>query len=156
MAQSLIIKDGNGNNSALSVESGSYGLIPIHYVTASTSNPVTVVTKPVTTVTKSSVTSFSWNTLASGTFNLASESVSRRGLSVFNPGPQPLYVSLASATTAQNGFTITNTSSAPSSYSFILYPSGTYVADETTVGVYHAGYFISGSSSVGVFVTQIS
>lgn len=158
MAQSLIIKDGNGNNSALSVESGSTGLIPIHYVTSSTTNPLYVVNNPVTTVTKTSVTSFDWTTPAnaSGTFSIASNSATRKGLTIFNPGPNNLYIGLSTAGGTQNGLTVTNTSSAPTEYSFILYPSGTYVADSTTVGVQHGGYFISGSVSLGVFITQIS
>ncbi len=155
MAQSLIIKDGNGNNSALSVESGSTGLIPIHYVTSSTANPVYVSNAAVTTVSKSSVTSFNWSS-ASGTFAIAANSTSRKGLTIFNPGPHGLYIGLSTSGGSQYGLTVTNTSSAPTEYSFILYPSGTYLADSTTVGVYYGGYFISGSASTGVFITQIS
>lgn len=111
---------------------------------------------PVTTVAASSVTSFTWATAASGTFALASNSITRRGLTVFNPGPYNLYIAFSTAGGTTNGFTLINTSSAPTQYSFIVYPSGTYTADGTTVGVYHGGYFISGSASAGVFISAIS
>jgi len=112
---------------------------------------------PVTTVTASSVTSFSWTTVASGTFNIASGSSTRRGLTLFNPGPYNLYVALSTAGGTTHGFTILNTASAPSQYSFIVYPSGTYTADPTTVGVYHGGYFISSSiNPPGLFISAIS
>lgn len=124
-------------------------------VTSSYANPVYISINPVTTVSKSSKTSFSWNTSESGTFSLASENTSRKGLMIFNPGPYNLYISLASTSDSTNGFTLLNTASAPAAYSTILYPSGTYMADETTVGVYHGGYFISGSASLGVYVTNI-
>lgn len=158
MAQSLIIKDGNGNNSALSVESGSTGLIPIHYVTSSAANPLFISPKPVTTVTKTAITSFDWVSPvnASGTFSIAANNDTRKGLTIFNPGPSNLYISLSTAGGAQNGLVVNNTSSAPEEYSFIIYASGTYTADETTVGVHHGGYFISGSVSTGVFITEIS
>lgn len=216
MAQSLIIKDGYGVIKNLTVESGSYGFIPIHYVTSSTSAPVYITASsanplpvtgninvdvmvgdlitvtsslanpvgvtgtvnvnnstltvtsslsnpvvayayspPVTTVAASSVTSFDW-AVTNGTFNIATNSSTRRGLTVFNPGPHNLYVALSTAGGANFGFTIVNTASAPSQYSFIVYPSGTYTADSTTVGVYHGGYFISGSASAGVFISAIS
>lgn len=216
MPQSLIIKDGVGAVKNLTVESGSYGFMPIHYVTSSTSAPVYItassanplpvtgtisvdvvvgdiinvtasLTNPtavtgtvnvnnavltvtsslaspvyayayspaVTTVAASSVNSFNW-AVTNGTFAIAAASSTRRGLTVFNPGPYNLYVALATSAGANNGFTIVNTASAPSQYSFIVYPSGTYTADPTTVGVYHGGYFISGSASVGVFISAIS
>lgn len=145
MAQSLTIKDGLGSIKALAVESGSYGLMPIHHV----------VPLPVTGVVASSITTFSWNTSASGTFQIAENNFYRRGLTVFNPGPHNLYIAFSTSGSTTNGFTISSISSAPTQYSIILYPSGTYVADPTLMGIYHGGYFISGSSSSGVFITQV-
>lgn len=194
MAQSLIIKDGVGAIKSLTVESSSYGFMPVHFVTSSTSAPVYITASsanplpvtgsisvdvvvgdiitvtssllspvvayayspPVTTVAASSITSFTWATAASGTFSLASNSLTRRGLTVFNPGPYNLYIAFSTAGGTTNGFTLLNTASAPTQYSFIVFPSGTYTADPTTIGVYHGGYFISGSSSVGVFISAIS
>lgn len=182
MAQSLIIKDGLGTIKSLTVESGSYGYIPVHYVTASTSNPLPVtgnisvdvvvgdlitvtssvsspvysLLPPTTTAGISATTSFSWSNAASGTFSLVSYSSTRRGLTVFNPGPYNLYIALSTTGGTLNGFTLLNTASAPTVYSFIVYPSGTYTADPTTVNVHHGGYFISGSASVGVYTTYIS
>lgn len=126
-------------------------------VTSSLTNPVVAYaySPPVTTVAASSVTSFNW-AVTNGTFAIAAAASTRRGLTVFNPGPHNLYIALSTAAGANNGFTIVNTASAPSQYSFIVYPSGTYTADETTVGVYHGGYFISGSASAGVFISAIS
>lgn len=182
MTDSLIIKDGIGNLKYLEVESGSCGYMPVHvisssdgdrsvFVTSSFTNPVivtgtvainnislnvTAASPAVTTVGQSSVTSFSWSTAASGTFQIAANNTARKGLTVFNPGPNNLYVALSSTGGATNGFTLTNTASAPSYYSFIVYPSGTYQADTTNVGVNYGGYFISGSASAGVFITSIS
>lgn len=153
--QSMIIKDGAGSTKSLTVESSSYGFIPIHQLTSSISEPVYTVLPPVTTVVQSSVTTYNYGTSASGTFSLASNSTTRKGLTVFNPGPHPLYVALSTAGSTTNGFTLTNTASAPSVYSFMVYPSGTYIADQTTVGVYHGGYFISGSTS-NIFISAIS
>ena len=175
---SLNIKDGNGSAATLKTSTDAGDLVPHHIVdgtvtvSASLSNPVpvtgtvTMVSSisspvyispiPVTTVSKTATTSFIWSTAASGTFNLASESTTRKGLTIFNPGPNNLYVALSTTTDTKNGFTLTNTASAPANYSFIIYPSGTYSAEPNTVGVFHGGYFISGSSSVGVFATSIS
>jgi len=191
MAESLIIKDGVGAVKNLTVESGSYGFMPIHYVTSSTSAPVYITASlsnptgitgtvnvnnsvltvtsslaspvvtyayspPVTTVAQSSVTSFVWNTAASGTFSLAASSSTRRGLTIFNPGPNNLYIAFSTAGGTTNGFTLLNTASAPTYYSLILYASGVYVAEPTLVNVTHGGYFISGSASAGVFISAIS
>ena len=175
---SLNIKDGNGSSQTLKTSLDAGDLVPHHIVdgtvtvsaslsnpipitgtiavTSSLASPLYVTTVPVTTVTKTATTSFTWSTAASGTFNLVSESVSRKGLTIFNPGPNNLYIAFSTAGDTTHGFTLTNTSSAPSNYSFILYPSGTYVSEPTTVGVYHGGYFVSGSSSIGVFATSIS
>ena len=165
---SLNIKDGNGSAATLKTSLDSGDHVPHHIidgtltVSSSLTNPVAItgtvysVTAPVTTVSKTSTISFIWSTVASGTFNIASESVSRKGITIFNPGPNNLYLALSTNGGTTNGFTLTNTSSAPTSYTTIIYPSGTYIADSTTVGVYHGGYFISGSSSSGVFATSIS
>lgn len=180
MTDSLIIKDGAGSLKNLTVESGSYGYIPVHaisssagsgsYITASANYPVYVTGNvsisqpisvtasfaPVTTVSQVSVTSFDWSTSASGTFQIAASDAARKGLSIFNPGSNPLYVVLSTAGGTKNGFTLVNTSSAPSDYSLILYSSGTYVADSTNVSVAYGGYFISGSASSGIYITKIS
>jgi hypothetical protein len=134
----------NINNSALTVTSSL--LSPLYALAA---------IPPVTTVSTAATTSFVWNTSASGTFAIATNSLTRKGLTIFNPGPHNLFVALSTAGGATNGFTLVSTASAPSVYSFIVYPSGTYVADQTTVGVFHAGYFISGSASVGVFDSEV-
>lgn len=231
MTDSLIIKDGVGSIKSVTVESSSYGYIPVHaisssagsgsYVTASATYPlyvtgnvsisqpvnvdvvvgdsiavtssfgaplyvsssanspllvtgtisvntastisisntslnVTSSFAPVTTVTQATVTSFVWNTTASGTFQIASADTARKGLTVFNPGPHNLYIAQSTTGGTTNGFTITDTSSAPSVYSFILYPSGTFVGDSTNTTINYGGYFISGSASSGVYITQTS
>lgn len=127
-------------------------------VTSSLLSPVVTYAypAPVTTVAASSVTSFTWSTSESGTFSLAANSATRRGLTIFNPGPYNLYLALSTAGGVTNGFTLSNTASSPTQYSFIVYPSGTYTADTTMVGVYHGGYFISGAASSGVFISAIS
>ena len=82
-------------------------------------------------------------TVASGTFTLATASLARKTLTIFNPGPTDLYVSLGGGT--NNGFTLTTTSSAPSVYSFIVYASGTYFAEPSVVSIAHGGFFASSS-----------
>lgn len=191
--QSLTIKDGTGSIKLLAVESSSYGLIPIHQITSSTSSPIYITASsanplpvtgtlsvdvvindlitvtsskanpvyisgiPTTTVAKAVVDAYDWSTAANGTFNLAIENINRKGLTIFNPGPHELYIALDSDSTAiTKGFTVTNTASAPSVYSFIVYPSGTYIADPTTVSAFHGGYFISGAASNRVLVSQLS
>lgn len=144
MTQSLIIKDGNGSTKNLTVESSSYGYIPVHTM------PV------VTTVSQTSVTSFDWSTSASGTFQIVGSNTSRKGLTIFNPGPSNLYVCLSTSGGTKNGFTLVDTASAPTLYSFIIYPSGTFQADATNAGVFYGGYFISGSKPTGVFAASIS
>lgn len=191
MAQSLIIKDGNGATKSLAVESGSAGYSAIHYVVNNEYTPVYVtvseplpvtgtinvdvtmgdtinvtssiqaplvaqtISYPVNTVSATAITNFDWSENA-GTFCLASNNPSRRGLVVFNPGPNNLYIALSSTGDIANGFLISDVATAPALYSFIVYPSGTYTADSTTVGVYHGGFFISGAASDGVFISAIS
>ena len=165
---SLNIKDGNGSSTTLKTTIDTGDHVPHHIidgtitVSSSITNPLAVtgtilaVTPIATTVNKACINSFSWNTAASGTFNLVSESASRKGLTIFNPGPSNLYISLSTVGDTKNGFILTDTASAPAVYTTILYASGTYIADNTTLNVYHGGYFISGSASDAVFVTSIA
>jgi hypothetical protein len=141
--ESLVIKDGLGNLKALSVESGSEGFIPIH------------MQPPVSTVTQIVSSSFDWSTQASGTFRIAHDEPNRRSLMVFNPGPHDLYICLSSNGSITNGFTLVDTASAPSYFSFILYPSGTYTADVNTAALYHGGYFVSSSTPTSFMITHI-
>lgn len=164
----LNIKDGNGSAATLKTSLDSGDLVPHHIVdgtvnvTSSLANPVAItgtvltVTPPVTTVTNNVITSYDWSTSESGTFALASNDTSRKGLTIFNPGPNNLYISLSTAGGSTNGFTLVDTASAPSVYTTVIFPSGTYIADQTTVGVYHGGYFISGTINQSVFATSIS
>lgn len=141
--ESLVIKDGLGNLKALSVESGSEGYIPIHMA------------PPVSTVTQIVSSSFDWSTAASGTFKIAHEEPTRRSLMVFNPGPHDLYIALSTNGSITNGFSLVDTSSAPTYYSFILYPSGTYTADVNTAALHHGGYFVSSSLPTSFLITHI-
>lgn len=141
--QSLIIKDGNGVKTNLAVKSGSYGLSTYHYQAFPTS-----VTKTTASVQYGGI---DW-TIESGTFILANSSSDRQGLVIFNPSPSNLYISIGSG--SKNGFTLVTTESAPIVYSFILYPSGTYNATNTTVQQFHSGYYVSSTLSPVVFVTS--
>lgn len=125
-------------------------------VTSSNSAPLYVTSKAVTTVNKSFVNLFDW-TIDNGAFTIADEDTERKGLILFNPGPYNLYVSLdTDGVVGDKGFIITDTGSNPDLFSFIVYASGTYFADDTTVGVYHAGYFISGSASDYLMITKVT
>ncbi len=176
--QSLLIKDGTGSIQYLAVESGSYGLIPIHQVTSSQQNPVYVQvtsseqnpvyvqvtsseqnpvyvqTKKSQYVTLTTASVSDWSTQASGTFTLLTESANRKSLMIFNPGPNDLYVAMSTAGGATNGFLINDVSQPPDFYSFILYPSGAFVGDNTNLNVHYGGYFVSASSN-SIRVTSI-
>lgn len=165
MTDSLIIKDGAGSLKNLTVESGSYGYIPVHQI-ESVNNAVNIYggvqTQP------ASVNSygipypilssyFSWvGNPDDGTLAVALEDTSRRGLIIFNPGPYNLYIGIATDESAGtvNGFVVSNTSSAPDVYSFILYPSGTYIAEDAVRNFMHGVYFITGAVNPTTMVTQ--
>jgi hypothetical protein len=86
---------------------------------------------------------FSWST-NSGTFVLAAEEENRKGLIISNPSSERLYVVVGSG--SNNGFTLSSTGSAPTVFSFIIFASGTYVAEPTMAGAFHAGFFVSQSN----------
>lgn len=233
--ESLIIKDGNGSLSALSVFSGALGLIPEHaisgtvdvsgtvsigvdkyaypggtfgalitkitasdndpvhvtssflspiyvsssigrelyiantantpvYVTSSNSYPVITRNSVGSSIARTAFSSFAgtidWagtgSSDISGTFILAPSSSTRRGLMFANGTDKNLYIALGDTDLgATNGFLLSTTASAPSLYSFILYPSGTYFADPEFVTFKHSGFFIS-SSNIDVQVNVIS
>jgi hypothetical protein len=129
-------------------------------VTSSNTYPVYQANAAGSTLLQTVSSSFNgWNTTASGTFRLADLNTSRRELMIYNSGPGNLYVALGATSlinTDRYGFTLTNTASAPSSYSFVIYPSGTYMTSEASRVLHHGGYFISGSASTVVSVTNIS
>lgn len=106
---------------------------------------------------------FDWGSPASGTVTLASSSIDRKSLTISNPSPQSLYViigidnPLDPVSQITNQFAIGNTSSIPSEYTFIIYPSGTYFADPHNSGLFHGGYMVSASNfdtNTRVFVTE--
>ena len=95
-----------------------------------------------------------YDTNTSGTFQLAPVSTTRKGLVVHNPTSTKLYITLGSG--SLNGFSdVANLQDEPNSYSFILYPSGTYIADLSLVNLFHGGWFVSSSTVNGAmaFVT---
>jgi hypothetical protein len=102
---------------------------------------------------------FDWDSAQSGSVLVASSSVDRKALIVFNPSAADIYVSLGQQGYPEtNGFSLFSTASAPNFYSFILYASGTYFADPQNVGVAHALYAISSSeasSNRDIMITEI-
>lgn len=95
-----------------------------------------------------------YNASTSGTIGLAALSTARKGLIVHNSSNSKLYIVLGSGTL--NGFSdVQDLQDEPNSYSFILYPSGTYIADLSLVNLFHGGWFVSSSNVDGasVFVT---
>jgi hypothetical protein len=129
----------------------------VNYIraTASNSSPVTTVSKK-STITNATKTVHNQYTIGdeyidytssfSGTFIISSLDINRSTLILFNPSAYNLYISVGSGSDGPNGFQMLNTSSAPLKYSFILYPSGTYIADDSTVSAFHSGFFISSST----------
>ena len=103
----------------------------------------------------------------SGTFEISNYSMARKSLTVYNPGPNDLYISIGGPTQDDpesgsyvNGFLIEQLNVTPASYNFVIYASGTYTADEFTSPFQHGGFFISQSDGTNqhnvALVTRIS
>jgi hypothetical protein len=128
------------------------------YITSSNSFPLQVQIKPPTYASKQKYVAnqfgFDW-AINSGTFVLATQDSGRKSLIISNPSPHELYISVGSG--ALNGFQIDSLTIPPETYSFIVYPSGTYTADEYAASVFHAGFFVSQSdnSSLKALATRI-
>lgn len=136
---------------------------PIH-VTSSDAYPLITKNTIATSVARTSFSSFAasidWTSTSpsnvSGTFILAAESSTRKGLMFANITDKNLYVALGDTDYAlTNGFLLVDTASVPASYSFILYPSGTYFAEQAFVNVKHSGFFVS-SSNIDVAITSVT
>ena len=136
---------------------------PIH-VTSSQINPVVtknvIATIPVRSTFSSFASTISWagtgSSNISGTFILAQTSSVRKGLMFANNTNKDLYVALGNTDfAATNGFLLTSTASAPSYYSFIVYPSGTYFAEPAFVNLKHSGFFVS-SSNIDVQISSVT
>jgi hypothetical protein len=133
------------------------------YVTSSNTYPLVIKNSVGSSIARTGFSSFAgtinWagtsSSDISGTFILAPSSSTRRGLMFANNTDRNLYIALGDTDlAATNGFLLSTTASAPSSYSFILYPSGTYFAEPEFVTFKHSGFFVS--SSVGVSITAVS
>jgi hypothetical protein len=93
-----------------------------------------------------------------GAFQICSNNINRKGLTISNPTSQRLFIAIAtqasSSDAGRNGFDLNNNSSDPNSYSFIIYPSGSYFADSTNSTLFYGGYFVSSSNSLRIMVTE--
>lgn len=136
---------------------------PIH-VTSSNAFPLITKNTIATSVTRTGFSTFAasidWTSTSpsnvSGTFILAAESSTRKGLMFANSTDKNLYVALGDTDYAStNGFLLISTASVPASYSFVLYPSGTYFAEPGFVNVKHSGFFVS-SSNISVAITSVT
>lgn len=134
------------------------------YVSSSEASPVVTKQKSATSTTRYNFSTFAgtidWagtgSSDISGTFILAPSSSTRTGLMFTNKTDKDLYVALGDTDFAStNGFFLNTTASAPESYSFILYSSGTYFAEPSFAGVKHSGFFIS-SSNIDVSITSFT
>lgn len=150
MAESLIIKDGNGAVKSLQVDSGSNGYITNHVA--------------VSTATGSSVAKYytggdaGWDwAIDSGSVPVAAYSSARRSLIIANNSDVgKCYIIVGSSSFG----TIENVENPPPYYSFVLDSGGTYFADTTSAVLEHMIYVpsssaIPDSSSMTVTVTQI-
>jgi hypothetical protein len=127
------------------------------YVTASNGAPLQVQIRSATNVVKQSykanIYGFDWS-VDSGTFVVATEDVNRKSLIISNPSAYELYVAVGSG--SDNGFLMNSITTPPEQYSFIVYPSGTYTADQYAASLFHACFFISQSiNDQKVLVTRI-
>ena len=126
------------------------------YVSSSYSTPVTTKEKLPNTLTLGFFNAgvgqgIDWASTASvnvsGTFIIAQSSSTRSGLMFTNNFQNNIYVVYDSGYYSNNGFgSLTSTASAPSFFSFILYPNGTYTADPAFVNVKHSGFIVSASN----------
>ena len=129
------------------------------FVTSSNTNPVITRGKFGVTPARTTFTPYSlinYTNASSGSFIMASASVERVGLVIFNASPINLYISIGdSSYPSTNGFNINSVSSEPVSYSFILYPSGTYFVDPVYVNLKYSGFFISSSNVLDQAVARV-
>jgi len=134
---------------------------PVHItgnvsIVSTEAQPVITKTKSITNVQKqtySATYGFSWTT-DSGTFVVADADTNRKSLMIHNPSQYEVYVSVGSS--SLNGFYIWDVAQPPDNFSFIIYPSGTYTADEYAAAAFHACYFVSQSYNYQkVCVTEI-
>ena len=134
------------------------------HVTSSQINPVVtknvIATIPVRSTFSSFASTINWagagSSNISGTFILAQTSSVRKGLMFANNTNKDLYVALGDTDFAStNGFLLASTASAPSYYSFIVYPSGTYFAEPAFVNLKHSGFFVS-SSNINVQISSVT
>jgi hypothetical protein len=131
-------------------------------IQTSDNNPIVVKQKTGTDTIRSSFSVFSgdinWastgSSNVSGTFILANSSSTRAALMFANNTSLNLYVALGDNDNSdKNGFGMNSTGSAPYSFSFILFPSGTYFAEPNFVGVKHSGFFVSSSAAADASVS---
>lgn len=130
----------------------------VQQVTSSNLNPLTVQNVYASSITETVKSTFNWNTQASGTFQLCQVNNSRKELIIQNSSQNILYIKISSTDQndlTKNGFTLVNTSSAPSVFNFIIYPSGTYISSEASRVFYHSGYFVSGTINGNIVATSI-
>ncbi len=132
-------------------------------VTSSNANPVfTTPSLPTSTIRKvfsTSDSTINFNDLTNlGSFQISANDTSRKGLLITNPTSNRLFISIAtqasSSTEGRNGFNLPNNNNDPDSYSFIIYPSGSYFADVTNVTQFYGGFFVSSSNQLKVLVTE--
>lgn len=126
------------------------------YVTSSEIAPLVVKQKSSTIVTRAKFSTYDpgqidWGSSnparISGTFIIADSSSVRTGILFANNTSENLYVAIGNGDySSTNGFGLSSTASAPYSYSFIVYPSGTYSADSNFVNLKHSGFFVSSSA----------
>jgi len=119
----------------------------------------TVPTGAIRNVFSTSDSTINFNDLTNlGAFQIAANNINRKGLTITNPTSQRLFIAIAtqasSSDAGRNGFDLPNNNSDPSSYSFIIYPSGSYFADSTNVTLFYGGFFISSSNALKAMVTE--
>jgi hypothetical protein len=119
----------------------------------------TVPTGAIRNVFSTSDSTINFNDLTNlGAFQIATNNINRKGLTITNPTSQRLFIAIAtqasSSTAGRNGFDLPNNNNDPSGYSFIIYPSGSYFADSTNVTLFYGGFFVSSSNSLKVMVTE--
>jgi hypothetical protein len=131
------------------------------FITASDSFPLQIQKRSATQVQTqryvANVFGFDWS-VNSGTFVMATPDKERKSLIIANPSDQELYISVGSSSDPGfiNGFLLQGIQTAPETYAFIIYPSGTYTADEYAASLFHAGFYISQSvNNQKALVTRI-
>jgi hypothetical protein len=156
---SLVVKDGAGSTTALNTSYSGGEHTPYHAISGTVEVKSRVTTNFSRTKFHPGNSSIDWastgSSTISGTFVIAETSSVRTALMFANNTSVNLYVAVGDGLNpSTNGFALDTTASAPTDYSFIVYPSGTYTCESSLVNAKFSGFFPSSSAPVALYVVR--